>query len=141
MSHSTKILDCTLRDGGYYTNWDFNKELVNTYIQSFNELPVDYLEIGYRSNPMKGYLGEYFYSPLYVMEGLKNSSNKKLVIILDEKDVRPEQVNELLKPCVGLIDMVRIAIDPQNFKRALALAVAIKLLGFEVGFNVMYMSK
>ena len=24
-----KILDCTLRDGGYYTNWDFKSQLVN----------------------------------------------------------------------------------------------------------------
>lgn len=141
MPYPIKILDCTLRDGGYYTNWDFNNELVNNYIQSFNTLPVDYLEIGYRSNPMKGYLGEYFYCPVYVMEGLKNKSNKKLVIILDEKDIRPEQVSVLLKPCVGLIDMVRIAIDPINFKRALILAASIKLLGFEIGFNVMYMSK
>lgn len=136
-----KILDCTLRDGGYYTNWDFKKELVNTYIQSFNDLPADYLEIGYRSNPMKGYLGEFFYCPLYLMEGLKTLSTKKLVIILDEKDVQPQHAEQLLRPCVGLIDMVRIAIDPQNFKRALILAEAIKKLGFEVGFNVMYMSK
>lgn len=48
-----KILDCTLRDGGYYTNWDFDKNIVDTYINAFNYLPVDYLEIGYRSNPMK----------------------------------------------------------------------------------------
>ena len=141
MTSSLKILDCTLRDGGYYTNWDFKKELVNTYLQSFNDLPADYLEIGYRSNPMKGYLGEYFYCPLYLMEGIKNSSYKKLVIILDEKDVRPQHVDTLLKPCMGLIDMVRIAIDPANFKRALLLAASIKKLGFEVGFNVMYMSR
>ncbi|MEO6229423.1 MAG: aldolase catalytic domain-containing protein [Ferruginibacter sp.] len=136
-----KILDCTLRDGGYYTNWDFDKELVNTYINAFNELPVDYLEIGYRSNKMKGYLGEYFYCPVYLMEGLKKITSKKLVIILDEKDVIHENIDTLLRPCIGLIDMVRIAIDPKNFKRALVLAAAIKLLGFEVGFNVMYMSK
>lgn len=136
-----KILDCTLRDGGYYTNWDFKKELVDVYINALNELPVEYLEIGYRSNQLKGYLGEYFYCPVYVMEGLKNSSNKKLVIILDEKDVRPENIDALLKPCVGLIDMVRIAIDPKNFKRALVLATRIKTMGFEISFNVMYMSK
>ncbi|MCW3093155.1 MAG: hypothetical protein JWP81_4224 [Ferruginibacter sp.] len=141
MTSPIKILDCTLRDGGYYTNWDFSKELVNSYIQAFNELPVEYLEIGYRSNKMNGYLGQYFYCPVYLMEGLKNISNRKLVVILDEKDVRLENVDTLLKPCVGLIDMVRIAIDPKNFKRALLLAVAIKKLGFEVGFNVMYMSK
>jgi len=62
-----QLLDCTLRDGGYYTNWDFDVDSVNTYIDAFNHLPVDYLEIGYRSNPMKEYLGEYFYLPEYVL--------------------------------------------------------------------------
>jgi 4-hydroxy 2-oxovalerate aldolase len=135
-----KILDCTLRDGGYYTNWDFDKDLVKTYFESFNKLPVDYLEIGYRSNPMKSYLGEYFYCPQYVLENVKQLSDKKLVVILNEKDIRAEHVPELLSPCLGYIDMVRIAIDPKNFKRALVLAQAVKKLGFEVGFNVMYMS-
>jgi 4-hydroxy 2-oxovalerate aldolase len=136
-----KILDCTLRDGGYYTEWDFSPELVKTYFQSFNNLPVDYLEIGYRSNPMKEYLGEYFYCPQYVLENARETSKTKLVIILNEKDVRPEHVPALLKPCVGIITMVRIALDPEQLTRALKLAEAIKKLGFEVGFNIMYMSK
>lgn len=137
---SFKILDCTLRDGGYYTNWDFDYQLVQNYFESFNKLPVEYLEIGYRSNPMKSYLGEYFYCPPHVLRKSKQVSNKKLVIILNEKDVLPEHVFDLLAPCVGYIDMVRLAIDPQNFKRALKLAVEVKKMGFEVGFNVMYMS-
>ncbi|PPZ90581.1 hypothetical protein C3729_12670 [Cloacibacterium normanense] len=136
-----KILDCTLRDGGYYTNWDFDRKLVDTYIHACNNLPVDYLEVGYRSVPLEGYLGEYFYLPLYVMERLKEQTNKKLVIILNEKDIRPEHVDSLLGPCKGLIDMVRLAIDPNQFGRAIALAEAVKNMGFEVGFNVMYMSK
>ena len=135
-----KILDCTLRDGGYYTNWDFDNDLVKTYFESFNKLPVDYLEIGYRSNSMKTYLGEYFYCPQYVLEQSRDFSDKKLVVILDEKDVRAVHVPNLLTPCIGYITMVRIAIDPKNFKRALILAEAVKKLGFEVGFNVMYMS-
>ena len=28
-----KLLDCTLRDGGYYTNWDFDKNLVRGYLK------------------------------------------------------------------------------------------------------------
>jgi 4-hydroxy 2-oxovalerate aldolase len=136
-----KILDCTLRDGGYYTNWDFNRKLVDTYIKACNDLPLDYLEVGYRSIPLSGYYGEYFYLPLYVMERLKTESNKKLVVILNEKDIRPENLQEVLGPCIGLIDMVRLAIDPKEFGRALTLAAAVKSMGFEVGFNVMYMSK
>ncbi|UJP64471.1 aldolase catalytic domain-containing protein [Mongoliitalea daihaiensis] len=136
-----KILDCSLRDGGYYTNWDFDRNLVNTYIKACNDLPVDYLEVGYRSIPLQGYYGEYFYLPIYVMQRLKAQTTKKLVIILNEKDIRLEHVQELLSPCLGLIDMVRLAIDPQQFGRALTLAEAVKKMGFEVGFNVMYMSK
>jgi 4-hydroxy 2-oxovalerate aldolase len=136
-----KILDCTLRDGGYYTNWDFDRNLVDTYIKACNDLPVDYLEIGYRSIQLEGYYGEYFYLPLYVMQRLKAQTNKKLVIILNEKDIRPEHVKELLAPCLGLIDMVRLAIDPKQFGRAIDLAKTVKDMGFEVGFNVMYMSK
>lgn len=135
-----KILDCTLRDGGYYTNWDFEGKLVDTYLQSFNKLPVDYLEVGYRSNSMKSYLGKFFYCPTHVLKDLKSKTNKKLVIILDEKDVRAEDAENLLSPIIGLVDMVRMAIDPKNFKRALLLAKNVKQLGFEVGFNVMYMS-
>ncbi|GAB2643007.1 aldolase catalytic domain-containing protein [Emticicia sediminis] len=136
-----KILDCTLRDGGYYTNWDFDKSIVDQYIQSTNLLPVDYLEVGYRSIPLKGYLGKYFYCPVYELEDLRNKSNKKLVIILNEKDIRIEHIDTLLGPIKGLVDMIRIAIDPEHLGRALILAEGIKKMGFEVGFNVMYMSK
>lgn len=136
-----KILDCTLRDGGYYTNWDFDRKLVDTYIESFNHLPVDYLEVGYRSPVLEGYYGEYFYCPISVLKRLKSVSTKKLVIILNEKDVRPEMLRDLLDPCQGLISMVRIAVDPQHLGRAIRLAETIKTMNFEVGFNVMYMSK
>lgn len=136
-----KFLDCTLRDGGYYTNWDFNKELVLNYCKAMESLPVDYVEIGYRSITMDGYLGEYFYCPEYVMKELKLiMPSKKLVIILNEKDIRPEHVEKLLAPCKPYISMVRLAIDPKNFSRAIALAEAVKGMGFEVAFNVMYMS-
>lgn len=136
-----KILDCTLRDGGYYTNWDFNSNLVQTYFKAINHMPVDYLEIGYRSNPVSGYAGEFFYCPEFVIHKLKKITTKQLVIMLNEKDVKPTDTETLLSPCKGLIDMVRLAIDPKNFRRALDLAEVIRGKGFKVCLNVMYMSK
>ena len=136
-----KILDCTLRDGGYYTNWDFNKDLVTAYCKAMEELPIDYVEVGYRSIPLQGYLGEYFYCPTHVMKDLKDAMpSKKLVIILDEKNIREEHAESLLRPCIPYISMVRMAIDPANFERAIFLAKAVKAMGFEIAFNVMYMS-
>lgn len=136
-----KILDCTLRDGGYYTNWDFSPSVIKDYINATNQLPIDYLEIGYRSNPSKTYLGKFGYTPTFILEMLRKTSTKKLVVMLNEKDTRPSDLPRLLKPIQGLADMIRLAIDPQNFDRAVALAEAVKSMGFEVGFNTMYMSK
>lgn len=134
------LLDCTLRDGGYYTNWDFSKEMVNTYLEAMEHLPIEYLEVGYRSNEMSDYFGAYFYLPEYLMQHIKEKSSKKLVIILNEKDVRASDAEALLAPCIPYIHTVRLAVDPNNFERALELAKAVKDLGFEVCFNLMYMS-
>ena len=43
-----KILDCTLRDGGYYNNWFFTKDLINEYLKVMSVIKVDYFEIGFR---------------------------------------------------------------------------------------------
>lgn len=136
-----KILDCTIRDGGYYTNWDFDSDTVKTYLKSLNHLPIEYIEVGYRSIILDGYRGEYFYSPLPTLTRIKESSNKKLAIILNEKDIRPEHVDPLLYPCVNIVDMIRLAVNPLYFERALKLAKKVKELGFEVCLNIMYMSE
>lgn len=141
MNNNVKILDCTLRDGGYYTNWDFDRGLVDTYLKSMELLPIEYLEVGYRNPPLDNYQGEYYYCPEETLKYLKSISSKKLAIILNEKDVNPSMLDELLSPCLGIVHLVRIAIDPANFKRAITLAKGIKQRGFLVGFNVMYMSK
>ena len=36
------ILDCTLRDGGYYNNWHFDKDLINEYLKVMDIIKVDY---------------------------------------------------------------------------------------------------
>lgn len=142
MKNDFKILDCTLRDGGYYTNWDFDDALIETYAEAMESLPIDYVEVGYRSIPLKGYLGKYFYCPEYVLKKLKSlMPSKELTIILNEKDIRASHIQEgLLTSCNPYVSMVRIAIDPKNMERAINLAKSIKKAGFKVAFNVMYMS-
>lgn len=140
--NNIKLLDCTLRDGGYYTDWNFDDGLVEVYAESMESLPIDFVEVGYRSIPMKGYLGQYFYCPEYVLKKLKDlMPSKKLTIILNEKDIRALQIKKgLLAPCKPYVSMIRIAIDPQNIQRAIELAKEVKKAGFKVAFNVMYMS-
>lgn len=136
-----KVLDCTLRDGGYYTNWDFDREIVDTYIEAINNLPVDYLEVGYRNNHSSNYLGKYAYCPVFELEHLHNRTTKKIAVMLNEKDIRLKDLEFLLSPIKGLVSMIRLAVDPVNFDRAVKLSESVKKMDFEVGFNVMYMSR
>ena len=135
------ILDCTLRDGGYYTGWDFDEDTVRTYIDCINRLPIDYVEIGYRNLPEKEYLGKYGYCPVYLLKKIRKLSPKKLAIMLNEKSIGVDNVIQLTEPIMGLVNMIRIAVDPSNILRAIELAEVIKRQGFEVGFNIMYMSR
>ncbi|MFM2359567.1 MAG: hypothetical protein RLY16_1560 [Bacteroidota bacterium] len=137
----TKILDCTIRDGGYYNNWDFNSDLMNDYVHAINDLPIEYFEIGYRANAQKGYFGKYFYTPEHELQKISAITNKKIAIMLNQKDTSIADLDKLLSPCKNLVQLVRIAFDPGKILEAITLATAIKNMGFEVGFNMMYMSK
>ena len=66
--NKTQILDCTLRDGGYYTDWDFNDDTVAAYLHGLNNLPIDYIEVGYRSKPIEEYQGKFGYTPVYILQ-------------------------------------------------------------------------
>lgn len=43
-----EILDCTMRDGGYYTDWHFSDEFVRDYLEVMKG-SADIVELGYRS--------------------------------------------------------------------------------------------
>ena len=136
------ILDCTLRDGGYYTNWDFDEALVDTYVSNVARLPVSMIEIGYCSHPLAGYKGEWFYLGKDRLAAIKNKlrDDQKLGVMLDAKDCKADRIPELLGGLVGIIDLVRMAVAPNQFGHGIALAREIKKLGFSVGFNTMYLS-
>ena len=49
LSSRPRILDCTLRDGGFYTDWTFDAALVRDLIAALDAAGVDLIELGYRS--------------------------------------------------------------------------------------------
>lgn len=136
------ICDCTIRDGGYYTNWDFEPVLIEKYLKAVEKIPnIKIVELGYRNLPQSGYYGEYFYCPKYFLEKAKKlAPSKELAIMLNEKACTVDDLDYLLNPCVDIISLVRLAVNPDNFERALILAVEIKKRGFKVAFNLMYLS-
>ena len=75
MTSQFKILDCTLRDGGYYNNWDFSKDLVNDYLKTMSLVGVDCVELGFRSFQTKDFKGPTWYTTDSYLECLSIPKN------------------------------------------------------------------
>ena len=59
---SIKLLDCTLRDGGYYNRWDFSDNLISDYLNCMRDCSVDYVELGFRTLKTVGFMGPCAYT-------------------------------------------------------------------------------
>ena len=57
-----KLLDCTLRDGGYYNKWDFDRAVVDGYLKAIKAASIDIVELGFRSLPKNTFMGPYIYT-------------------------------------------------------------------------------
>tara|TARA_B100001741_G_scaffold256078_1_gene218738 strand:- start:3223 stop:4743 length:1521 start_codon:yes stop_codon:yes gene_type:complete len=137
-----KILDCTLRDGGYYTNWDFDSKLVNDYLKLTKFLPIDIVEVGYRGNKNKeSYLGEFYYLTTNNLKKIKSKigKNKKLSVMIDLKDWKnPKELKNNLKSCKKIVDIIRFAVNPRKTINLGKFLKEINNMGFKVAVNIMY---
>ncbi|MDB9774015.1 hypothetical protein OAB21_00095 [Candidatus Pelagibacter sp.] len=143
MIKKIKLLDCTLRDGGYYTNWDFDEKLTNSYFKLIKSLPIEIVEIGYRGNTSKKstYFGEYYFLTISNLKRIKSiiGNNKKISIMIDLKDW--QSANDLkknLSKCRGVVDIVRFAVPPKKLIQFKDFLKVTKNLGFKICVNLMY---
>ena len=144
MSKSTPtpiILDCTLRDGGYYNNWDFNIKFVNKYLQSMSDTGINFVEIGFRRVNLSSYAGECAYSTDTFLNKLIIPKNVKLGVMINAKEYLKNTkslVNKNFLPAnLSKVNFVRIAINFDNFQSAKVLVALLKKLGYKIGLNLM----
>jgi 4-hydroxy 2-oxovalerate aldolase len=69
-----KLLDCTIRDGGYINNWNFTDEQVRECYKACDSAGVDYMEIGFRNrqNNSTKYGATYYCTEEYLTRILKD---------------------------------------------------------------------
>ncbi len=144
-----KLLDCTLRDGGYYNNWDFSPDLIKDYLEAMVSIQADYVEIGFRlinNNDFKG--GCAFSTDDYINSlNIPNELKNKIGVMVNGSDVLSQgnSKNDVHKVLEGLfaakqqspVSLVRIACHINEFEHCLSAAIWLKKQGYEVGFNLM----
>ena len=138
------ILDCTLRDGGYYNNWDFSKELVIDYLKSIQKSGVTFLELGFRNLPKNKFLGCCGYTTDNFINSLKINDDTKVIVMLNAKDILDNKesdeylVKKLFKAkSESRVDLVRIAVNYKNALRCKKIIETLNGLGYETALNLM----
>ena len=138
-----KLLDCTLRDGGYYTNWSFDDDFVKRFVKSLDKAGVDIIEMGYKS-PLKG--GKYRKCNDSFIRDIVGDCKTDLSFMIDAKDFINNEVDiQLLKSVVkpsseSPFTYCRLAITPQQIKDSVTIIDLLDELGYKVIVNVMRVS-
>lgn len=144
MQNEILLLDCTLRDGGYYNAWNFELELVQDYLNAMGVAGVDAVELGFRSLKVEGFKGAAAYTSDEFLENLNLPSDLTIAVMVNGSELASQDTQEAdlcslfpLPADKARFSLVRIACHAHEFKDVLPAASWLKNRGYQVGFNLM----
>ena len=142
------VLDCTLRDGGYYNNWNFPQRVVEQYLQAMDAANVDIVELGMRSLKNEGFKGAAGFTTDEYLDTLPLPPSLKVGVMVNASElVTASSLEEALVSLFpknadeSKVDLVRIACHVHEFEQALPSCKWLKDRGFLVGFNLMQVAE
>lgn len=145
---SFEILDCTLRDGGYYCDWDYDDAMVARYIDGVARAGIHIVEIGFRSKSRRGFAGKYKFCRDSLLLRLFMDRPVRVAVMIDGKDfirgvgeIDHEGLLGLFRPkSESAVDIVRITATQAILPAVLKLGEIVKNLGYTVSVNLMQVS-
>lgn len=127
-----KILDCTLRDGGYINGWNFGKECITQTFNALNKTGVDYIECGFLQDNEFSNNKTLFGSFEHFGKTFKKNG-AKLALMLKYGHFEQNKIPKKTKgnPC----DVIRVNYCKKESTQAIKLIEEIKDLGYEIFIN------
>jgi 4-hydroxy 2-oxovalerate aldolase len=139
-----QLLDCTLRDGGYYTQWDFPRSIVQEYLYCMRDLEIDIVEIGFRGLGATGFLGASAYSTDQYLKSLDIPTEFILAVMVNANDLLEYTggpayaVSSLFDDASNSpVSLVRLACHFRELENIEPAIIKLKSLGYSVGLNLM----
>ncbi|MDA1091488.1 MAG: aldolase catalytic domain-containing protein [Proteobacteria bacterium] len=138
------VLDCTLRDGGYYNDWDFLPDLVENYLTAISKTGVHTVEIGFRFPPQDKFLGAFAYCTDDYLRKLPIPKSLEIAVMVNAKDLvsgpgtSADVVDRMFQTAKkSPVSLVRIAAHVREIDDCREGVLRLKELGYKVGFNIM----
>ena len=131
-----KVLDCTLRDGGYCNEWRFGNRNTKTIAASLVEANVDIVELGFLTNRVSYDPEVTKYTDLAQMAAMipADRAGKLFVCMVNYGEFELEQLPEYDGSSV---DGIRVAFHKKDRYEALRFCEGIKNKGYKVFIQAM----
>lgn len=128
-----KILDCTLRDGGYINDWRFGKKEIKQIINHLDKAKIEIIEVGFLTDIAHTDEQSLFYNSNEVDKVCTDVKNSKIaaMIALGEKEIDPA----VLPPkSETKLDIVRITFHrtEEEIGKAISFAKCLMEKGYKV---------
>lgn len=82
-ANALRVLDCTLRDGGYYNDWHFPRDLVKRLVSANLAAGVRDIELGFRFSSNKGYKGALAFTTDDYLHGLELPQGPNYLVMIN----------------------------------------------------------
>lgn len=129
MTNKIKILDCTLRDGGYVNDWQFGDQNAKYIAQLVAKSAVDYVEVGFIK--LCDYIQDKIqFNSMEQVTDLFKPSNTKLSLIVEVGYGYP--VTAFPEYSESTVDLVRVIMWKRMLKEGLEYCRMLKQKGYEV---------
>lgn len=139
-----QLLDCTLRDGGYYNGWNFSRQLTSSYLAAVSAAGVNAIEIGFRLLPQDRFLGPFAYSTDAFLTTLSLPHDALIGVMVNAKELlayadgADAALALLFQDATrSPVRLVRIAAHATEVARSEAIARWLKTKGYLVAVNLM----
>jgi len=131
-----KVLDVTLRDGGYRNGFSFSREYAREHLRRMTNAGIEWIEIGYRNGSFKAIpnIGTTGLSPDSYLQAMRaETADRRLCVMFHPKNITLADLDRMRE--LG-VDMVRACWDGERADLSAQFAQHAKALGFTVCVNL-----
>lgn len=129
---SIRLLDCTLRDGGYINQWEFQEKTIRNIIARLEEAGTDFIEVGFLRD-CTYHRDKTLYNSIRELKQIlpkeKLHAGFVAMALHNQYDVRKLEEND------GTIDMIRVTFHDYDVEEGLAFCRQVQEKGYPVFVN------
>lgn len=134
MKNNIKVLDCTLRDGGYVNDWKFNKKNICKIIENLIKAKINFIECGFYK-PIEYNSEKSIFSQISQLKNLyKSLEDTKLTLMINYGEYPIEEIPQ----CQDSNIMFRVVFKKNQIEGALEYCRQLQAKGYNIFINPMH---